>query len=70
VTDRKAIIREAAYGTVIEVFEWLSQEAINNAHQNLAVLQMWAEYAEVCECVQPNTLAEDNNMFAAFTPID
>ncbi|MDR3693456.1 hypothetical protein [Mucilaginibacter sp.] len=70
VTDRKAIIMEAADGTVIEVFEWLSQEAINNAHHNPAVLQMWAEYAEVCDYVPLNTLAEANNMFAGFIPVD
>ncbi|HWZ04075.1 MAG TPA: hypothetical protein VNX40_10740 [Mucilaginibacter sp.] len=70
VTDRTAIIMEAADGTIIEVFEWLSQEAINNAHHNPAVLQMWAEYAEVCDYVPLNTLPESGNMFAGFNPID
>ena|ERR1700756_5103663 len=70
VTDRAAIIMEATDGTIIEVFEWLSQEAINNAHRNPAVLQMWAEYAEVCDYVPLNTLTESSNMFAGFTPID
>jgi hypothetical protein len=68
VTDRAAMMMEAGDGTVIEVFEWLSQEAINNAHTNPAVLQMWGEYAEVCDYVPLNTLAEANNMFAGFTP--
>ena len=70
VTDRAAVIMEAADGTVIEVFEWLSQEAINNAHHNPAVLQMWAEYAEVCDYIPLNTLPEAGNLFAGFTPID
>ena len=70
VTDRLPVIMEAADGSVIEVFEWLSQQAIDNAHQNPAVLQMWSEYAEVCDYVPLNTLAEANNMFAAFNPVD
>jgi quinol monooxygenase YgiN len=69
VTDRAAVIMEAADGTVIEVFEWISQDAINNAHTNPAVLKMWGEYAEVCDYVPLNTLAEADNMFAGFTPL-
>jgi hypothetical protein len=70
VTNRPAVIMEAADGTVIEIFEWLSLEAINNAHHNPAVLQLWAEYAEVCDYVPLNTLAEAGNMFAGFKAAD
>jgi hypothetical protein len=69
VTDREAVIMEAADGTIIEVFEWLSAEAIQNAHKNPAVLQMWGEYAEVCDYVPLNTLSETNMMFAEFRPV-
>jgi quinol monooxygenase YgiN len=68
VTDREPVIAETADGTLIEVFEWLSDEAIQNAHKNPAVLQMWAEYAEVCDYVPLNTLQECGNLFAEFTP--
>jgi quinol monooxygenase YgiN len=34
VTDRAPIIVEATDGTIIEIFEWLSVEAIKKAHQN------------------------------------
>jgi quinol monooxygenase YgiN len=68
VTDREATMMEAGDGTVIEVFEWVSQEAINNAHINPAVLQMWGEYAKVCDYVPLNTLAEASNLFAGFKP--
>jgi hypothetical protein len=40
VTDRESILMEAADGTIVEVFEWISEEAIQNAHKNPAVLQM------------------------------
>ncbi|WP_121812741.1 hypothetical protein [Mucilaginibacter kameinonensis] len=70
VTDRESIIMEATDGTIIEVFEWLSTEAIANAHSNKAVQQMWGEYAEVCDYVPLNMLKETNDMFAGFKPVD
>ncbi|MDF2434228.1 MAG: hypothetical protein JWP44_3859 [Mucilaginibacter sp.] len=70
VTDRQSIIMEAADGTIVEVFEWISQEAINQAHTNPAVLKMWGEYGEVCDYVPVGTLAEAANMFASFNPVN
>jgi hypothetical protein len=70
VTDRQSIIMEAADGTIVEVFEWLSAEAIQSAHTNPAVLQMWGEYGEVCDYIPVGNLAEAANMFASFTPLD
>jgi hypothetical protein len=40
VTDRKPTIMRARDGTIIEVSEWKSQEAIDAAHKNLNVLAM------------------------------
>jgi quinol monooxygenase YgiN len=69
VTDRKPVIMEASDGTIIEVFEWLSANAIKQAHANPAVHQMWAEYAEVSDYVPLNTLNETGDLFAEFTPV-
>lgn len=70
VTDRESIIMEAADGTIIEVFEWLSAEAIANAHHSKAVQQMWGEYAEVCDYVPLSTLKEAGDLFAGFLPVN
>jgi hypothetical protein len=70
VTDRKSIMMEAEDGTVVEVFEWISDEAIRNAHHNPEVLKMWAEYAEVCDYVPIVAVPEAANMFATFNPLD
>lgn len=70
VTDRESIIMEAKDGTILEVFEWLSAEAIAGAHKNPEVLKMWGEYAEVCDYVPVNTLAEASDMFAGFKPLN
>ena len=37
VTDKPAYLMRAANGSIVEVFEWKSSEAINQAHENLAV---------------------------------
>lgn len=68
VTDRKSVMMEAADGTIIEVFEWLSKEAIEKAHTNPNVLQMWAEYGEVCDYVPIGTVPEAAQMFSSFKP--
>jgi hypothetical protein len=69
-TNRESIIMEAADGTIIEVFEWVSAEAIQNAHTNPAVLQMWGEYAEVCDYVPVGSLTEAGTLFSAFIPVN
>lgn len=70
VTNRVPVIVEGADGTIIEVFEWLSAEAIQQAHQNPEVQKMWGEYAAVCDYVPLNMVPETSNLFADFMPID
>jgi quinol monooxygenase YgiN len=70
VTDRRPYAMRADDGTIIEVFEWNSQEAIDAAHTNSVVLKMWERYAEVCEYVPLVTVKECSDMFAGFEPIE
>ncbi len=69
VTDRAPIIMRARDGTIIEVSEWKSQEAIQAAHKNPNVLAMWNRFFEVCDCTPLNTLSESAEMFAGFEPV-
>lgn len=69
VTNRKPTIARTRDGTIIEVSEWKSQEAIDAAHKNPNVLAMWNKFFAVCDCVPLNTLAEAKEMFAGFEPI-
>ena len=55
--------------TRVEIFEWLSVEAINGALHSIAVARLWAESAAVCVYVLVATLAEAQNMFAEFEPV-
>ena len=48
VTERPSIIMRTRDGTIVEVFEWVSQEAITRAHQNPVVLDLWKQFEAVC----------------------
>src|SRR5439155_25898674 len=69
VTNRDPTIMRARDGTIIEVSEWKSQEAIDAAHKNPNVLAMWNKFFAICDCVPLNTLAEAKEMFAGFEPL-
>src|SRR6266852_6163471 len=47
VTERPSIVMRTADGTIVEIFEWVSQEAIAGAHQNPAVLELWKRFEAV-----------------------
>ena len=69
-TDRPSHAMRAKDGTIIEVFEWKSKEAVEQAHTNPGVLAMWERFGKVCEYAPLTTVAETQDMFAQFEPID
>ena len=68
VTERAPVLMEAKDGTLIEVFEWASPEAIQSAHGHPAVLRMWEEYGKVCDFIPVAQVPEAAQMFSEFTP--
>lgn len=69
-SERPSYAMRAADGTIIEVFEWKSKEAMQAAHTNPAALMMWERYSEACEYVPLNSVKECGDMFAGFEPIE
>ena len=69
VTGRAPIVMRTADGTIVEVFEWVSQEAIASAHGNPTVRDLWKRFEAVCWYETPSNLAEFQNMFSHFEPI-
>ena len=69
VTDRVPVMMRAKDGTIIEVSEWKSREAIEAAHKNPRVLTLWDKFFSVCDCVPLKTVPEAEMMFAGFEPI-
>jgi len=69
VTDRPSSVMRAADGTLLEVFEWRSAEAIQQAHTNPAVGALWGEFAQVCDYLPLAELKETRDMFAEFEAV-
>jgi quinol monooxygenase YgiN len=69
VTGRPAYVMRAADGTIVEIFEWRSAEAITKAHSTPAVQALWAEFGAACDYRSLDGLAECKQMFAEFEPV-
>ena len=68
--DKPSRVRRATDGTIVEVFEWTSAEAIERAHGNTAVQALWDEFATVCDYVPVGGLAECQHMFSEFEAVE
>ena len=69
-TDRPATLMKANDGTIIEVFEWVSADAIAKAHTNPAVQAMWGRFNAVCTYEPLVNLEECKQMFAGFEAVE
>jgi len=69
VTDKPGYVMRASDGTIVEVFEWRSAEAINQAHTNPAVQALWAEFGAACDYTPLTKLKESHQMFAEFDAV-
>jgi hypothetical protein len=69
VTERAPTIVRARDGTIIEVSEWKSHEAIDAAHKNPIVLAMWNKFFEASDCIPLNQLSESAEIFAGFESV-
>jgi hypothetical protein len=68
VTDRESIMMRSKDGTIIEVFEWRSPQAIESAHSNPVVLAMWERFALACTYEVPASVPEFQQLFGGFEP--
>ncbi|HMS64963.1 MAG TPA: hypothetical protein PKD83_06880 [Ignavibacteria bacterium] len=70
VTDKVCHVMRSANGCIIEVFEWKSQEAINDAHNNKNVHELWKRFENVCEYISLSDLDETKSIFPGFEPVE
>lgn len=68
-TSRPGIAMEAANGDVVEVFEWVSEEAIASAHEHAEVRAMWAEYEQCCTYIPVTEVPGAGTLFPDHTPL-
>jgi hypothetical protein len=67
--QRENITMRAKNGTVIDVSEWVDEHAIERAHSDAEVLQLWKRFEECCSYVKLDSLAEAHDDFATFEAI-
>lgn len=70
ITERPAYLMKAGDGTMVEVFEWKSQEAVDAAHLNPVVRALWTRFDDCCTCVTLRDLAETTSPYPHFEPVD
>lgn len=69
VTDRDPIIMQCEDGTIVEIFEWISQEKLASAHTDPVVQELWKKFEVACFYKVPAEIAEFQNMFGHFKAI-
>ena len=69
-TDFPPLHLRATNGTVLEIFEWVSDEAVRSAHTNPVVLKLWERFNQVCDYDKLSGLKEAATIFPHFERIE
>lgn len=69
-TDRESVVLRASDGTILEIFDWVSGEAVEAAHTNEAVQKMWEQFATVCDFATLDSLTEAEKVFPHFERLE
>jgi len=69
-TGRTPHIMKSGDGTIVEVFEWVSSKAIEEAHTNPVVLEMWNKFNICSDPVNLSDLYEAKHPYSDFQPIN
>lgn len=68
-TEYPPLVLKAKDGTYLEIFEWKSEQAMQQAHGNKAVQALWKRFEQACDYVPLSTLEETKQLFAHFDPV-
>jgi hypothetical protein len=67
VTERPELLLQAQDGTYIEIFEWVSEEAKNKAHELPSVMKdIWEKMMEIADFPTLSDLKESDTPFPSF----
>ena len=70
ITDRKPIVVQSKNGIYIEIFEWKSNHAVEEAHENPEVQKLWDEMGKISDFTNLESLEEVKDFFPQFKPIN
>ncbi|MGE3108176.1 MAG: ATP-binding protein [Phycisphaerales bacterium] len=68
-TDREHIVVRTPSGIILEVSEWVSQDAIDAAHHTPDVLTLWNRFSACSDYLPPNDAGEFAGMFPTFPAV-
>jgi len=69
VTNRAPIHVRSTNGAYVEVFEWISDEAAERAHDHPEVARIWEAMGKVADTKELASLPEAANQFSHYEPI-
>jgi hypothetical protein len=69
VTDRAPIFMRSSNGAYIEVFEWVSDEGAERAHDHPEVMRLWEAMEKVAEFKPLASLPEAAKAFSHYEPV-
>lgn len=69
-TDRPTSVMRSANGTIVEVFEWVSADAIAAAHRDPSVQKLWAQFTAICEYRPISEVPEAGELFSEFEALN
>lgn len=69
-TERTPVVMRASDGTWLEIFEWKSAKAAEDAHSNPAVRELWSRFSEVSDFTTIGSLREAGEPFSHFEPVE
>lgn len=70
VGDGPSLAGRAPDGTIVEVFRWKSEAAIEAAHENPVVGALWEKFGAVCDYVSIADVAGARDLFTPLEPLD
>ena len=71
VSDRPVtVLKSLVDGTYLELFEWVSAEAAEKAHESPAVMEVWNAMGGIVDFLPLTALSETARPFAHFAPVD
>ena len=69
-TDRPATAMRAPDGTIVEVFEWRSAAAVERAHSDPVVAELWQRFMAVSDFGTLAALPGADGPFPHFEPLE
>lgn len=65
-TEAKVQLLRAGDGTMLEIFDWIDAAAVESAHSDPRVLDLWERFGAACEFATLDSLAEASALFPHF----